>query len=607
MTKRRVLKVVLLLPLVFGAKTSNGPPSKKRQVPDNGPPSFIPATTNTTSTPSPTPVPRQIRPRLECNALPTGDLYFDYKTSKFDNENAILPSEKTDHQKSFDELKKLCKDGLHHQIPLDVAFVEENNPANYLALAIEAQDLGAIHFSKNFVELNCSTAYLQKVLIDAIFQEKTNILEALGNAFPGIFTSIFAFYEPYASYSGTYLVRIAVDRKMKQSALVMFKFVPVSVIGDFWNTVSSMKGFLLGAMKERIIRLRPHAGELGIDHRTLTDIFYICVSVGNLPALEYFIESTDFPLTTMFTDENGMSFSAMYVAVHTGNHGLVEYLGQKCPELFRIPTSTGMLPIHMAAVSGDFNLFKIFDDRARDTLTAVVEVGGVKLTPFTIAVRNQNKSRADMILAFLGEEAICNEMSKLTSWGIVDDNADLVNFAISSNEYNRNIPIDGSEFNLLEMALLGSITPETGPKKHHSSINCLELLCVDWVRHGKSFEVTHGNVRGSILGLLLPNDIPAFLALVKIGKIDPNEPIYEYSPDGTVHRTTFLNRIIEQRPADSVQNDPHKGKEATAELVRIAVKYGADPRIIDDNGKEASAVALSMRNQFVVDLLRLFY
>lgn len=515
------------------------------------------------------------------------------KLDESDPSPLIPQQEQTEHQNRFQELKELCKNGYRQRLPLNPQFVEENDPANYLALAIEANDLEAIHFCKQSVDMRCSTAYLQKVLFDLIFKENIIMLDLLGKSFPDVYSAFMVYYQPYAFYSGMNLARVAVEKKAEQSALTMFKYIPVTVIGDFWNHLHNMRKFIMRAIASRSIRLRPAVDELGIDQRILTDIFFNCVNVGNVPALDYFIEQTEFPLTTMYTDANGMSFSAMYVAVNTGNQELTSYLGSRCPELFITPTSLGMLPIHVVALKEDVRMLKLFDQLANNTFTAEVNVRGVKLTPFSIAIRNSKLNIADAILAFLVDaEAIQNEMSKLTSWGIIDDNPVLLRAAFACDTFTRDIHINGSAFNLLEMALIGSIYPEIDGTKKHSSIKCLEFLCADWVQQHKSFLVTHGFVRGSILGLLLPNDIPAFYALVKIGKIDPNEPIYEYQPDGTIHRTTFLNRIVEQGSTD---------------LVPIAIKYNADPRIVDDNGETVLEVAIRTENDFVIKYMNSLY
>lgn len=594
MTKN-LFKVLLLLPLTFGARTSKEPPFKKPKL--SPPPSADNTNTTVLTTTGPAPSePANYKVDEAREVDPFCDFEFEKMAAKIGNSvspfSTLVPFEKTENQKLFAQLKEVCTDGLYHKIPLDPEFVKENDPANYLALAIEARDKEAIFFSKDFVEIYYSTPYLQKALMDLIFQENVDFLDVLGHTFPGIYTSIFAFYEPYTAFSGSYLVRIAVDRKLSKAAMAMFRFVPVSVIGDFWSNIKSMKGPLLAAMQDRSIRLRPLEGESGIDRGTLIDMLYTCVETGNSRALEYFIESTDFPLDISFVDEHGINFSPMYLAAHFGYPEMVKYLGEKCPELFTKPTSTGMLPIHVAAGSGHMDVIKIIEGKARDTLMAEVDIDGVKLTPFAVAIRNKKRNVADVILAFLDDkDAIQREMGGLAAWGIQDDNQELLRIAFEYDHSTHEHLINNGRYTLLELAVLGSIDPEN-VVNDRSSINCLEFLAEVWLRKDLSFEVTHGKVRGSILGLLPPNDIAAFLVLVKIGRVDPNDPIFEYSDvDGsTPFENTFLNRII--------------AKGAT-QLVEVAIKFGADPRICDEDGNDAMDIAVKYGNQHVIDFLKM--
>lgn len=496
-------------------------------------------------------------------------------------EQELTAAEKT-FENSFQELKELCRSGRYHKLPLDPEFVLNRNPSDYLALAIQAHDPEAIAFSQRFVELEFSSSYLQSTLIDLILSEDTAILEQLGATFQSIYTHIFVFFDPFAHLSGTSLIRIAIDQGKNRAAIAMFKSVPVSVIGDFWQTINSMKSFVMDAMVAREIRLKPREGESNLSPSVLKDIFFTCVALGNLKALEYLYESTHLDLTTRFEEEEtGILFTAMYLAAHTGYADMVAYLGKMCPELYFIETSTGVLPIHAAASNGHADIIKLCDDHATKSFSMGIEVNGIKQTPFSVAIRNKKRNIADIILSFIDEPGeIEKEMSNLLIWAIVDDNPSLIEIYFEYGVGRKDGSVENSKYTLLEMAIIGTNDPEKLEPKG-CRIKCLEFLIQLWKRLKLPFEIEQGNVRGNILGLLKANDIDAFVALVKDGGVDPNAPIIEYCSDAggkvlSTNTTTFLNRIIAQ---------------GANELVPIAIRHGADPRLVNDDGYEAILVA----------------
>lgn len=495
---------------------------------------------------------------------------------------------------SFDELRELCRSGRYYKLPLDEEFVFSRSPSDYLALAIQAHDPEAIALSQQYVELEFSSSYLQSTLIDLILSEDTAILEQLGALFPSIYTHIFVFYGPFAHLSGTSLIRIAVDQGKNRAAIAMFKSVPVSVIGDFWQTINSIKGFVIDAMAAREIRITPRVGEAGLSPSVLKDIFYTCVAWGNLKALEHLYESTHLDLTTKFEDEKGeILFTAMYLAAHTGYSEIVAYLGKMCPDLFLIETSTGILPIHAAAANGHADILKICDDQATKTFSMGTEVNGIKQTPFSVAIRNEKRNIADIILSFIDDPVeIEKEMGNLAIWAIVDDNPSLLEIYFEYGVGRKDGTVKNSEYTLLEMALIGTSDPEKVKPKGRR-IKCLEHLIVLWRRLNIPFEIEHGNIRGSILGLVNANEIDSFVALVRDGGVDPNAPIIEYTTNAqgkviSTNTTTFLNRIIAQGATD---------------LVPIAIRHGADPRLVNDDGDDAIAVAEMVGNRTALDFL----
>lgn len=503
------------------------------------------------------------------------------------------------HLKQFDgEFEKyveLCTDGRYHQLPLDFLFFCHRDHADYLALAIKARDSEAIAFSKKYVEIECPSVFLQSALLDMIIQEDTDIIEILGDVFPNIYTNIFIFREPLAHLSGTSLIRIAVDQNRNKAAVAMFKSVPVSLIGDYWHTIDFMRKFLVSAMKDRQIRLKPKENEQPISFRILVDMFFNCVLEKNLEALDYLHESTGIPLDTLFTNENGLSFSAMFIAAHAGYNDIVSYLGRKCPKLFHLRSGNGMLPIHTAAANGHLDVVKSLSV-ARDTMTDSVSISGTSLTPFGLAIRNKKIRVAFVILSLIEKDSeVPKEIQELVHWAILDDNVQLLEIYFEYNSFPALGCINES-YNLLEMALTGSNDPKTFQNKR-SSIKCLQKLIDIWKEKELPFHVSNETLRGSILALVPLNDLDAFQALIKQARVDPNGKIFEITPNPEgggvrVKETNFLNRII--------------AKGAT-EMVPFAIKHGADPRIIDDDGLDAYETAIKYKNQFVIDLFDSIY
>ena len=501
-------------------------------------------------------------------------------------------------QDEFEKLIEICTDGRYHQLPLEYHFFKDRDHADYLGLAIKARDPEAIAFSKAYVDIGCPSSLLQNALLDMIVQEDTNIIQALGNVYPNIYSysNIFAFHEPLAYLSGTSLIRIAVDQNRNKAAISMFKSIPVAMIGYFWKTTDLMKRFILDAMKERQIRLKPEEDEQPVTHKVLVDIFHNCVLEGNLEALDFLFESTGIPLTTMFTGENEFSASAMFIAAHAGYSEMVQYLGKKCKELFYIRNNTGVLPIHTAAANGHLDVIKALSV-ARDTMTDSVTVLGSSLTPFGLAIRNKKMHVAYLIISSIEKsEDLEKELKELSYWAILDDNTSLLDIYFEYNSFPASGCVDG-QYNLLEMALTGSKNPKTF-QNTKSSIKCLLKLIEIWKEKKLSFTISNDQLRGSMLALVPPTDLDALHALLKDAHVDPNGQIFEIShqaADGNsfnVKRTTFLNRIIAKGATD---------------LVSFAIKNGSDPRIIDDDGLDAFDTAIKYKNDFVVNLFRSIY
>lgn len=491
----------------------------------------------------------------------------------------------------FEQFQTLCNDGKYHKLPLDRNFFADRDPSDYLGLAVRAHDAEAIDFCKDLVVLESSSSYLQSAIIDAIIKEETDVIKALGLAFPSIFTSIYAFHPPYDQLSGTSLIRIAVDQNKPKVAKAMLKFIPVAMIGDFWMAIDSMKKFIIASLHTGDINLIPKLeGDPGINLRTLTEIYYNCVLECDLEAMDYLLTNTAVPIDTIFTGDNGMTLSAMFMAAHVGHLGIVSYLYRKCPGLARVPNSMGMLPIHMAAGNGHMDVIKVLSDQS-DTLTAEVTISGIKYTPFSLAIRNKKRNVADLIISFIKDQdngRIQKEMNGLAYWAILDDNVSLLDIYFDFNTFPSSGCID-KEYNLLEMAILGIIDPKSGTStKKSSSKKCVDRLIDEWIKHNLPFRIHHEDViTGSILGLVYPNDLDVFDALISRAKIDPNVPIYITTETGIL-RTTFLNRIIAL---------------GSNSLVPYAISRGCDPRILDSDGYDALAVATNHENTFVMEFL----
>jgi hypothetical protein len=480
-------------------------------------------------------------------------------------------------------------------LPRDPDFIPDQYESDYLALAIKLRDQEAICFSKQVVEIEGASQFLQSVIMDLITQKDTELIEALGRAFPTIFTAINSFHEPYAHLSATSYIRIAVDMKHYESAVAMTKNLPLAMIGDFWGTLTCMRDFILYAMSTASIRLIPLAGESALPKRILVDMLDACVAENNLEALEYLYRSTGISLKEMLTSDKNISVTTMYMATSLEYPQIVTFLGKHCPELYTIPSSTGMLPIHCAAFSGNLDILKLLSI-AKATITAEVIIGGIKHTPFSLAIRHGKRNVADAILAFIEDaDKIQMELRNIALWAIVDDNEALLDIYFNYNPFPEAGCIEG-KFNLLEMAIRGSISPQNASLEEltdptsHSSIKCLERLIRVWKDHRFPFSTEHDEFNGSLLALVLPHDMDAFATLIRVAGLDPNEFIYEKRPNGTKFCTTFLNRIIAQ---------------GATNLVPQAIKFGADPRIVDDNGDSAYEVAIKSNNEFVKSLLLL--
>ena len=587
--KMKRLFVFLVLPLIFGARTDkpavSSNPRNQQLFQRFGQP-------HTPVYQTPSPANMSLTPMtLLSDSGPKVDYYESIRARE---DFVQIPNEiRAANMQRFNALRDQCSSGQYRVLPTDTEFILSQDPTDYLALAIEAQNPEAIAACKDFIYLEYSSSYLQSTLIDLILCENTTILEYLGKTYPKIFTHIFSFYEPYSVHSGSSLIRIAVDQRKDKAAIAMFQAVPASVISDFWRSLSTFRGFVIESLETKALNLKAKPGETEFDPAVLKDIFYNCVVSGNLKALEHLCNTTDVDLKTKFEEEKtGMEFSAMYVAAYTGYSEMVTFLGKRCPDLYRIPTNTGMLPIHVAALNGHDKIIKLMDEAAPDTFTAKVLVNGIEQTPFSIAIRNKRRVMADIILSFIDDpKLIKEEMSRLAIWAILDDNPKLLEIYFEYGVGKASGIVEGSKFNVLEMAVHGTFDPAVIESKR-CKIKCLEYLIQVWKRLKLPFEVEHGNVRGSILGLVKPTDIDAFVALVRFGGIDPNAPIIEYSTgaDGQVlsYTTTFLNRIIAQ---------------GATELIPIAIKYGADPRIIDDEGDESIAVSLNHKNDFALKYL----
>ena len=507
------------------------------------------------------------------------------------------------NQSNFEYYQGLTNDGLYHKLPSYHDEFADLDPSDYLALAIRAHDAAAIDSCKNIVALESASRFLQTTLIDAIVKDEADIMEVLGTSFPSIFTTFYAFHPPYAHLSGTSLIRIAVDQEKSKVAKAMLKFVPVAMVGDFWQSIDSMKKFIIGALHSGDINLTPTLeGDTGLAPNVLIEMYYACVLEGDLQAMAYLLENTDVDIKTMFTGTNGVSLSAMFMAAHTGHSGIVSYLYKKCPELARIPNSLGMLPIHMAAGNGHMDVIKILSAEA-DTLTAEVTINDIAYTPFSLAIRNKKRNIADLIISFIRDQdnyKIQKEMTGLAYWAILDDNVQLLDIYFDFNSFPSSGCVD-EEYNLLEMAILGIINPKrtvsSNLKKKTSSKKCLTRLIEEWKKHNLPYRIHHeGVISGSILGLVYPHDLDAFLALVKDAGVQPNEPIIITAKreDGTSYTltTTFLNHAISLGATD---------------MVPFAISKGCDPRILDSDGNDAIKIAKKYNNTFILDYFKQIY
>ena len=528
------------------------------------------------------------------------------ETSNSSDSVLELKKRKLEEMKELDDFEYfqgICTDGMHHKLPLDQEFLSLRDPSEYLGLAIRAHDAEAIEFCKNLVVLESASSYLQSSLIDAIVMEDADVLEALGSVFPSIFTTIYAFHPPYAHLSGTSLFRIAVDQEKSKSAKAMLDFIPVAMIGDFWQSIASMKKFIVEALHTGDINLTPKLeGDPGILPNILVEMYYTCVLEGDVDAMVYLLETTAVPIDTIFTGSNGIEISALFMAAHTGNREIVQYLYENCPALAKVPNSLGMLPIHMAAGNGHLEVIKILSKEA-DTLTSEVVISGIKYTPFSLAVRNQKRNVADLIISFLHDNSLIQkEMTGLAYWAILDDNVSLLDIYFEFNTFPSCGCVD-KEYNLLEMAILGIIHPKnsasSAPSKKTSSGKCVDRLIDEWIKHKLPFRMDFkGVISGSILGLVYPHDIGTFESLINRAKVDPNDRIRitisskHQNGAAKILETTFLNQIIALGATD---------------LVPFAISKGCDPRMLDSDGNDAIAIALKYRNEFVLNYFRQVY
>lgn len=502
----------------------------------------------------------------------------------------------------FEYYKELCNDGNYHKLPHKFNLIFCEDPSDYLGLAIRAQDYEAISFCKDFVVLQKSSCFLQSALIDVIINEQVGLISALGIIFPSIFTTSYAFHPPYDNLSGTSLFRIAVERKKRKVANAMLKFIPLSKIGFFWQTIDSMKNFILDSLHNGEIGLTPHLpGDTGLDKATLIDIYLNCVLRGDVEAMIYLLENTNVPIDTIFISPNDVTLSAMYMAAHAGNLEIVKYLYTKCPSLAKVPNHFGLFPIHIASGNGNLDMIQVLS-ADYESLTSEVCLNGLMYTPFSLAIRNKKRNAADLIISYIRNLDINlfeKEIKRLVYYAILDDDVSILDIYFEYKTFPPNGFVD-EKFNLLEMAILGIINPSNSDSSlrfsnKKSSINCVNRLIYEWKKRGLPFTVDYeGTISGNILGIVYPYDIDAFNSLIKYGGVDPNGSIsvtVKSSRDKSprVLRTTFLNQIIAL---------------GASEMIPFAISKGCDPRLIDGDGNDAIEIAEKYKNSFALEFFK---
>ena len=515
---------------------------------------------------------------------------------------------------NFDKLLNSWVPGLVCELPLKKEFFYGYSPTDYLALAIKYRDVMGMKYSKEFISfqdvpMGQTNLYvsplLQRVFIDLITIQDVPIITTLGENFPGIFTHVISFEGGLKNLNSTSLIRLAFDQKKTTALTAMFFSVPSSYIEDFWNLSDDNRGYFIEAIAEGILPLK---GNTCLSERVVRDMFFTSVTLDNIAAVKRLKEWGLIKLTENFTDPlNGLVFTALYYAAHANYTDLFRYLGQIEPILYTIPTSTGMLPVHVAALNGNLDMLKILSE-VKGCFTATVIDRGVDLTPFAMAWRNNKREAALYILAQLIDhdldgQMLYKELLNLASWAILEDNPDWLAIVLEGNH----LPIDGrfpgNEFSLLEMVVRGTVDPSDKSTKR-CSVKCLEYLSKEWKARNLSVETfcsTLG-IRGSILGLVHPDDIDAFIILLDNLGLNPNEPIWlfkpnSYSPEERSQavanscRTTFLINTIEQH---------------STFLVNVAIKRGADPRIVSFLGFNAFESAKLAKNTHAINLLKQF-
>lgn len=504
------------------------------------------------------------------------------------------------------------------QLPQKENFFCGYAETDYLALAIKYQDTAAMKYAKGFINfqeeeagggydgssLDVSTL-LQRVLMDLIMIQDAQTIMDLGEIFPGIFTRVIAFDGTLKNLQNTSLIRIAFDQKKTTALTAMFFSVPPSYIEDFWSLSEESRGYFIEAIAEGVL---PLTFKDNISERVRKEMFYTSVTLNNVAAVKQLEEWGLIDLKDTFVDPiDGMTFTAMYYAAYANYTGLFEHLGRKEPSLYFTPTSTGMLPAHVAALNGHIDILKLLS-QVKGCFMTTVKDRGIDLTPFAMAWRNNKRAAAECILSQLmgqdsGDQILNRELLTLASWAIVEDSPDWLDFVLEGKHLLIDGRIPGSEFSLLEMVVRGSVDPADQNTKR-CSIKCLETVSKMWKELGlptETFSYTLG-VRGSILGLVHPDDIDAFVILIENLGICPNDPIWAFTPNRyspkdrklaeiNSHSTTFLIRQIELQ---------------SRYLLNVAVEKGADPRIVACTGLNASETALKVDNRHAIELLKQF-